>query len=381
LNVELELEFLVYQSQDFKKGSKNESDEDLVDTTGKPQMMQIPVKSEEEKTNKRFYFDNLYVEPQTKSEGPPEKLQKMQIPFRSVKETNKMFHAGALTPSPEELQEMHFPVRSVEETNKKLFHVRPPSPSPKELQEMHIPVKSVEGAKKMFHGDSSRDSSPSPEELQEMHFPVRSVEETNKKLFHVRPPTPSPEELQEMHIPVNSVEGAKKMFHDDFKSVQGTKKMFHGDSSRDSSPFNSPESSPEKLQTKQIPRHIEPLKALEMLGDDLYVEKDSKNEDKNPLVEIPTMARWTSDEIEKLMDDNSWAFGTRFHPDPMALETEFHGRQVHPLHPIFPGIIPIASTAESQKIWRPFSTGSELQNQDKSDGEIRKKRPVRRAGF
>ena len=93
------------------------------------------------------------------------------------------------------------------------------------------------------------------------------------------------------------------------------------------------------------------------------------------------MARWTSDEIEKLMDDNSWAFGTKFHPDPMSLETEFQGRQVHPLHPIFPGIVPITSTAESQKIWRPFSTASELQNQDKSDGEIRKKRPVRRAGF
>ena len=52
LNVELELEFLVYQSQDFKKGSKNESDEDQVGTTEKLQMMQIPVKSEEEKTNK-----------------------------------------------------------------------------------------------------------------------------------------------------------------------------------------------------------------------------------------------------------------------------------------------------------------------------------------
>ena len=180
----------------------------------------------------------MNVEPPTKSEGPPEKLQKMQIPFRSVEETNKMFHAGALTPS--------------------------------------------------------------PEELQEMHFPVRSVEETNKKLFHVRPPTPSPEELQ---IPVKSVEGAKKMFYDDFKSGEGAKKMFH-DSSRDSSPFNSPESSPEKLQTKQIPFHIEPLKALD-------VEKDSKNEDTNPLVEISTIARWTSDEIEKLMDDNSWAFSTR----------------------------------------------------------------------
>ena len=115
-------------------------------------------------------------------------------------------------------------------------------------------------------------------------------------------------------------------------------------------------------------------------------EKDSKNEDTNPHVENSTIARWTSNEIEKLMDDNSWAFGTRFHPDPMALETEFQGRQVHPLHPIFPGIIPITSTAESQKIWRPFSTGSELQNQelptlDKIDGEIRKKRPVRKAGF
>ena len=103
----------------------------------------------------------------------------------------------------------------------------------------------------MFHAGALN---PSPEELQEMHFPVRSVEETNKKLFHVRPPTPSPEELQ---IPVKSVEGAKKMFYDDFKSGEGAKKMFH-DSSRDSSPFNSPESSPEKLQTKQIPFHIEP---------------------------------------------------------------------------------------------------------------------------
>ena len=98
------------------------------------------------------------------------------------------------------------------------------------------------------------------------------------------------------------------------------------------------------------------------------------------------MARWTSDEIENLMDDNSWAFGTKFHPDPMSLETEFQGRQVHPLHPIFPGIIPITSTAEDQKIWRPFSTGPELQNQDeikldKIDGEVRKKRPVRKAGF
>ena len=93
------------------------------------------------------------------------------------------------------------------------------------------------------------------------------------------------------------------MFNEDFKSVEGAKKMFH-DSSRDSSPFNSPESSPEKLQTKQIPFHIEPLKALD-------VEKDSKNEDTNPLIEISTIARWTSDEIEKLMDDNSWAFSTR----------------------------------------------------------------------
>ena len=46
LNVELELEFLVYQSQDFKKGSKNESDEDQVGTTEKLQMMQIPVKGQ-----------------------------------------------------------------------------------------------------------------------------------------------------------------------------------------------------------------------------------------------------------------------------------------------------------------------------------------------
>jgi len=362
LNVELELEFLVYQSQDFKKGFKNESDDsDHVDTTEKLQMMQIPVKSEEEKTNKRFYVDNLYVEPPTKSEGPPEKLQKMQIPFRSVKETNKMFHAGALTPSPEELQEMHFPVRSVEETNKKLFHVRPPTPSPEELQEMQIPVKSVEGAKKMFYDDFK-----SVEGAKNMfHEDFKSVEGA-KKMFY---------------DDFKSVEGAKNMFHDDFKSVEGAKKMFHDDSTRDSSPFNSPESSPEKLQTKQIPFHIEPLKALEKHVDDLDVEKDSKNEDTNPLVEIPTMARWTSDEIEKLVDDNSWAFSTRFHPDPMALETEFQGRQVHPLHPIFPGIIPITSTAESQKIWRPFSTGSELQNQDKSDGEIRKKRPVRKAGF
>ena len=45
LNVELELEFLVYQSQDFKKGSKNES-EDHVGTTEKLQMMQIPVKGQ-----------------------------------------------------------------------------------------------------------------------------------------------------------------------------------------------------------------------------------------------------------------------------------------------------------------------------------------------
>ena len=44
LNVELELEFLVYQCEDFKKGSKNESDEDHVDSTEKLQMMQIPVK-------------------------------------------------------------------------------------------------------------------------------------------------------------------------------------------------------------------------------------------------------------------------------------------------------------------------------------------------
>ena len=333
----------------------------------------------EEKTNNRFNADNLNVEPPTKSEGPPEKLQKMQVPFRSVKETNKIFHAGALNPSPEELLEMHFPVRSVEETNKKLFHVRPPAPSPK-------------GAKKMFHGDSARDSSP--EDLQETHFPVRSVEETNRKLFHVRPPTPSPEKHQVksaeeakkmFHDDVKSVEGTKKMFHDDFSSVEEAKKMFHDDSTRNSSPFNSPESSPEKLQTKQIPYHRH-LKALEKFVDDLDVEKNSKNEDTNPHVENSTIARWTSNEIEKLMDDNSWAFGTRFHPDPMALETEFQGRQVHPLHPIFPGIIPITSTAESQKIWRPFSTGSELQNQelptlDKIDGEIRKKRPVRKAGF
>ena len=46
LNVELELEFLVYQSDDFKKGSKNESDEDHVDSTEKLQMMQIPVKGQ-----------------------------------------------------------------------------------------------------------------------------------------------------------------------------------------------------------------------------------------------------------------------------------------------------------------------------------------------
>ena len=46
LNVELELEFLVYQSEDFKKGSKNESDEDHVGTTEKLQMMQIPVKGQ-----------------------------------------------------------------------------------------------------------------------------------------------------------------------------------------------------------------------------------------------------------------------------------------------------------------------------------------------
>merc|ERR550534_2623246 len=192
------------------------------------------------------------------------------------------------------------------------------------------------------------------------------------------------------HDDVNSVEEAKKMFHDDVKSVEGAKKMFHDDFTKDSSPFNSPESSPEKLQTKQIPFHIEPLKALgkhvEALERHVDELKDSKNEDTNPLVENPTMARWTSDEIEKLMDDNSWAFGTRFHPDPMALETEFEGRQVHPLHPIFPGIIPITSTAEGQKIWRPFSTGPEMQNQelptlDKIDGEIRKKRPVRKAGF
>jgi hypothetical protein len=46
LNVELELEFLVYQSHDFKKGSKNESDEDQVDSTENLQMMQIPVKGQ-----------------------------------------------------------------------------------------------------------------------------------------------------------------------------------------------------------------------------------------------------------------------------------------------------------------------------------------------
>ena len=46
LNVELELEFLVYQGQDFKKGSKNEYDEDHVGTTEKLQMMQIPVKGQ-----------------------------------------------------------------------------------------------------------------------------------------------------------------------------------------------------------------------------------------------------------------------------------------------------------------------------------------------
>ena len=46
LNVELELEFLVYQSDDFKKGSKNESDEDHVDSTEKLQMMQIPAKGQ-----------------------------------------------------------------------------------------------------------------------------------------------------------------------------------------------------------------------------------------------------------------------------------------------------------------------------------------------
>ena len=139
---------------------------------------------------------------------------------------------------------------------------------------MQIPVKSVQGTKKMFHAGAL---TPSPEELQEMHFPVRSVEETNKKLFHVRPPTPSPEELQEMQIPVKSVEGAKKMFHDD--------------SSRDSSPFNSPESSPEKLQTKPIPCRVEPLKALEELVNDLDVEKDSKNEDTNPLVSFSSCQR------------------------------------------------------------------------------------------
>ena len=44
LNVELELEFLVYQCEDFKKGSKNESDH--VDSTEKLQMMQIPVKGQ-----------------------------------------------------------------------------------------------------------------------------------------------------------------------------------------------------------------------------------------------------------------------------------------------------------------------------------------------
>ena len=46
LNVELELEFLVYQSEDFKEGSKNESDEDYVDSTEKLQIMQFPVKGQ-----------------------------------------------------------------------------------------------------------------------------------------------------------------------------------------------------------------------------------------------------------------------------------------------------------------------------------------------
>ena len=47
LNVEMELEFLVYQSEDFKIGSKNESDDlDHVDSTEKLQMMQIPAKGQ-----------------------------------------------------------------------------------------------------------------------------------------------------------------------------------------------------------------------------------------------------------------------------------------------------------------------------------------------
>ena len=46
LNVELDLEFLVYQIQDLRKGSKNESDETYVDTTKEFQMMQIPAKGQ-----------------------------------------------------------------------------------------------------------------------------------------------------------------------------------------------------------------------------------------------------------------------------------------------------------------------------------------------
>ena len=66
------------------------------------------------------------------------------------------------------------------------------------------------------------------------------------------------------------------------------------------------------------------------------------------------------------MDDNthnSWAFGKNmFHADPMAMEPEMQGVQVHPLHAIFAGIIAIASTEESQKNWGAktsfHSTGS-----------------------
>jgi hypothetical protein len=111
--------------------------------------MIIPIHSVVEKIN----------EPPSRPEGPPEKLQKIQIPGKSVEQWSPLKLPGI--PDLRD-QTMQFPVKSVKEKITKLFPGEPLTPSPEWYPEkltgspdlpnqtLQIPVESVEKVNKIF---------------------------------------------------------------------------------------------------------------------------------------------------------------------------------------------------------------------------------------